>query len=473
MATKQAPRLTDPLEGRGPGAYLRKARLDAGISIDKVASALLLHTDRVEALEADAYERLPAPTFVRGYLRGYARVLGLASGPVLEMYDRPGFEPPPLAPDVTKAAQAHTSDTAVRIVTYAVTAVLVLLVGLWWHSQENGGFGIGSDLFDRSSDAGQDPSLPAGEESETASADDKTGGALVGMAAFDPTVAPWLDGEPLGPPFATDAATDDNAATETAPDDIHPDGEFSPAMPPQATEVAPDGESGLSALLQSGTSSGDDGTPVTPPAEETATGTVATTETATEGPESVGASIALAPPQPGAPSGDDGAPVTSPVREEATGDPAVAAPVPAGAYVPEATAEREAPATQEPQPEVVAAPRTGAMQSGLVLEFVHESWVEVYDHDRTRLFFDLVEPGRTLNVNGTPPFDVLLGYGKDVRVAIDGLAFDHTPYLKHGVARFSIGEGPGDGGGRTDGTEPAPTAAPDAADPQAARDPER
>ena len=41
--------------------------------------------------------------------------------------------------------------------------------------------------------------------------------------------------------------------------------------------------------------------------------------------------------------------------------------------------------------------------------------------------------------HGPRPFDVLLGYGKDVRVTIDGEAFDHTPYLRYGVARFSIG----------------------------------
>ena len=66
-----------------------------------------------------------------------------------------------------------------------------------------------------------------------------------------------------------------------------------------------------------------------------------------------------------------------------------------------------------------------------------------------------------LSFDGLRPFDVLLGYGKDVRVAIDGQAFDHTPFLKHGVARFSIGAGPDDG---TDVADTAETAPPDAAE---------
>ena len=73
------------------------------------------------------------------------------------------------------------------------------------------------------------------------------------------------------------------------------------------------------------------------------------------------------------------------------------------------------------------------------MEFAHESWVEVYDRERARLYFNLVQPGGVLSFDGPQPFDVLLGYGKDVRVTIDGQAFDHTPFLKHGVARFSVG----------------------------------
>ena len=535
MAAKKDPRLTDLLEGHGPGAYLRKARLEAGIGIDKVASALLLNPDRVEALEADAYERLPAPTFVRGYLRGYTRVLGLASGPVLEMYDRQGFEPPPLTTDITKKAQAHTSDTAVRIVTYAVAAVLALLVGLWWHSQEDGGFGIGSDLLSRPPDAGQDSSLLAGEESETTPDGIEPDGVSGPAMPLQSGASSADDDDPAASP-AENAVTADITAAETAPDgesgptaplqsgassaeddvdpaaspaentataditaaETAPDGESGPTAPLQsgasstgddddpatspaenattaditAAETTPDGESDPTAPLQSGASSADDDAPVTPPAEEATTGTDATAEATTQDTELDGGSVALAPLEPSASSAGDDAPITPPGEAATTGDIAAVAPVSTEVSAPEATVDRdEAPVTQESQPEVVAEAEIGTVRSGLVLEFVHESWVEVYDHERTRLFFDLVQPGRTLDINGTPPFDILLGYGKDVRVAIDGQAFDLTPHLKHGVARFSIGAGPADGDDGTDVAESAGTTAPDATDTQAS-DPE-
>ena len=80
----------------GPGRLLRSARESAGISVRDVSSQLRLDERTVTALETDDFTHLPAPTFVRGYLRGYARLLGVPVGPVMEAYDREGFGPPSL-----------------------------------------------------------------------------------------------------------------------------------------------------------------------------------------------------------------------------------------------------------------------------------------------------------------------------------------------------------------------------------------
>ena len=114
----------------------------------------------------------------------------------------------------------------------------------------------------------------------------------------------------------------------------------------------------------------------------------------------------------------------------------------------------------------MASPSAATTQSGIALEFAHESWVEVYDGERARLFFGLVQPGRVLEFDGAQPFDVLLGFGKDVRVTIDGEAFDHTPYIKHGVARFKLGTPlsvEADTAGSTTAAEPGAATEPGAA----------
>ena len=483
MAVKKDPQLVEHLDGRGPGAHLRNAREEAGMTVDAVAEALLLKPKTLELLEADAHDRLPAPTFVRGYLRGYARVLGLPSGPILEMYDRQGFEHPPLTNDVTEATQAHTSDTPVRLVTYAVAVVLALLVGLWWHSQEDGAFGISGDLFDWLPSADREPSVLTAEESGTSREEADAGEASVAMAS-DPADELPRDDDSTGRPHVGEADTGDPASADTTPAGTGAEG-ASVAMPSSPASTTPgDGESSP-----------------TPPAGDTSPGEGAIAEAVPADTEPEGASVATTSAVPAGTDSED-APVATtsavPAGTDSEGAPVATASLPpdtvseGGASAPVAGGG-EASGTQEAQPGAVAgidraadsgtgggnvpipersvaadsadetagaaladasateteraAPGTragstaaaGAARSGLVLEFAHESWVEVYDRERARLHFNLVQPGSVLSFDGPQPFDVLLGYGKDVRVTIDGQAFDHTPFLKHGVARFSIG----------------------------------
>ena len=59
------------------GAALRAAREAAGLSADAVAQQLKLHPRQVRAIEEDDYGRLPGRTFVRGFVRNYARLVNL------------------------------------------------------------------------------------------------------------------------------------------------------------------------------------------------------------------------------------------------------------------------------------------------------------------------------------------------------------------------------------------------------------
>jgi cytoskeleton protein RodZ len=65
------------------GQQLRQAREAAGISIDDAAHALHLDRDVIFSIEADDHAALDAPVFIRGYLRGYAKLLELEEDEVL------------------------------------------------------------------------------------------------------------------------------------------------------------------------------------------------------------------------------------------------------------------------------------------------------------------------------------------------------------------------------------------------------
>ncbi|MDX1528699.1 MAG: DUF4115 domain-containing protein [Gammaproteobacteria bacterium] len=127
----------DPEDPTGPGAQLREARHRANLSLEEVATQLRLDRRTVRALEENEFQHLPAPTFIRGYIRSYARLLGLPPGPILEAYDYQGFTPPAIMADITQRPQARFSDISVRLATLVVAGGLVAMVVLWWHSRES------------------------------------------------------------------------------------------------------------------------------------------------------------------------------------------------------------------------------------------------------------------------------------------------------------------------------------------------
>ena len=66
-----------------PGMILSSARKELGWTVEDIATSLNLRVSVIEALEADDYTKLPGATFVRGYLRSYARLTGIDEKEVL------------------------------------------------------------------------------------------------------------------------------------------------------------------------------------------------------------------------------------------------------------------------------------------------------------------------------------------------------------------------------------------------------
>ena len=87
------------------GAVLAAAREELNLSVYDVARYLKLSPAQVEALEEGAYERLPGRVFVRGFLRNYAKFLGLDAQPLLRSIEEEMPQPkvkvePPPSPEV-------------------------------------------------------------------------------------------------------------------------------------------------------------------------------------------------------------------------------------------------------------------------------------------------------------------------------------------------------------------------------------
>jgi cytoskeleton protein RodZ len=83
--TTEAP--VAPVAHVSPGELLRQAREKAGLSPDQVAKDMLLDTRIVRAIEVDRFSEVGAPVYAKGYLRRYAKLVGVAESSVLASYD--------------------------------------------------------------------------------------------------------------------------------------------------------------------------------------------------------------------------------------------------------------------------------------------------------------------------------------------------------------------------------------------------
>lgn len=77
----------DQLLAVSPGERLQRARKERKLEVTEVAERLNLSPGVVRALEADDYRMLPSATFVKGYLRSYARALDISGDELVRAYE--------------------------------------------------------------------------------------------------------------------------------------------------------------------------------------------------------------------------------------------------------------------------------------------------------------------------------------------------------------------------------------------------
>ena len=127
-----------PVPEAGPGVLLRQARTQRQLSLEDAAQTLRLAPKQLRALEQDDYDHLPGPTYVRGYLRSYAQLLGLSADMVLELYNRQ----PAAAKAVDFAKHAPTPQMSsdhhvIKITTLVVAGLILGLAAVWWQGRDD------------------------------------------------------------------------------------------------------------------------------------------------------------------------------------------------------------------------------------------------------------------------------------------------------------------------------------------------
>lgn len=80
------------------GSWLREHRLAAGFELEQAAEETRISYGYLDAIEADRFDVLPAPVYVRGFVRLYARFLGIDPEDAVERLPDNLPEPPGLDP---------------------------------------------------------------------------------------------------------------------------------------------------------------------------------------------------------------------------------------------------------------------------------------------------------------------------------------------------------------------------------------
>jgi cytoskeleton protein RodZ len=129
---------TDATAGPGVGSVLRSARLAQGLGLKDVAQRLNIAVGFLAKLEDEDFEGLPGSAYVTGFLRSYARLLGLDAQSLVANYNNltnrvaaPSFEKMPMT---ARPPQRSAP---------AIASIFVIVAGLaygGWHVAKGTGF---------------------------------------------------------------------------------------------------------------------------------------------------------------------------------------------------------------------------------------------------------------------------------------------------------------------------------------------
>ncbi|MEK6759429.1 MAG: RodZ domain-containing protein [Deltaproteobacteria bacterium] len=133
-----------------PGEYLRRERELRRVSLTKIFEVTRVPVKALEALEADNYENLPHPTFVKGYIKSYCKALGLDENDAVlryEIYLRENAPDKPEAhkvkgalhrklviPDDERLSFLRLSRSARTYLIYGAVGIVLILAGYLFFS---------------------------------------------------------------------------------------------------------------------------------------------------------------------------------------------------------------------------------------------------------------------------------------------------------------------------------------------------
>jgi cytoskeleton protein RodZ len=122
-----------------PGLILQAARQARNLSTQEVADKVRLKNSLIQDIEADNYDYNISLTFLKGYLKLYARQVGVSEAEVIAAFDSLNTQKkePAKLQSFSKRLATQAHDDKLMLVTYLIVAVVITLAVMWWFQQSS------------------------------------------------------------------------------------------------------------------------------------------------------------------------------------------------------------------------------------------------------------------------------------------------------------------------------------------------
>jgi len=129
--------LSEDIEVLTPGQILSEGRREVGLTQQDVAEQLNLRIGVIEALEADQIDSSLSLTFTKGYLRSYARLLGLSEQEVLDSFHALADSQVQVAEMQSFSQKVQRDQQESRLLVISMVILLLIAASLvaWWWQQ--------------------------------------------------------------------------------------------------------------------------------------------------------------------------------------------------------------------------------------------------------------------------------------------------------------------------------------------------
>lgn len=399
--------MTEETQQQSIGQRLQDARRKKELSRESVAGELNLNVRSIEALENDNFDAISPPMFTRGYLRAYARLLGMDADRLIEEYNELAPPDPELTSAYQSVKETESSHPIIRWATLAIVLVTGTLLVFWWYG-------------------------PRYQNIQQAEQTDIEGqGTVVAEAqqvqSNSPVITTVLDIQP------TPKVVDDGGGSVTEEAD---DAQTQPESPEsEHASLSPASEDSQQELSEATNLTLADSTVVQ--VQEVVTQADAT-NTSSEPVDTLSQPV----PTQTASAIEALAPIGSAVA--ATQTPTTVVETHSSGLTDVETVFVESPGVESG---VITAADSSAEygEAGIVgddlleIRTDSESWVEVIDANGARLMYGMLESEQVRELQGTAPFQVFLGNTPGITMMMNGAAVEQPRYnVITNTSRFSL-----------------------------------